>query len=101
MTRQPTHPGEHIAVELEELGMSATQLARELDIPPNRVTEIIRGRREITADTALRLAAWLGTTPEFWMNLQKNYELRTAELEHGEEIRRAVRRHGAVALGRP
>lgn len=101
MPRQPTHPGEHIAVELEELGMSATQLARELGIPPNRVTEIIRGRRGVTADTALRLAAWLGTTPEFWMNLQKNYELRTAELERGDEIRRTVRRHGAAVSTRP
>ena len=101
MPRQPTHPGEHIAVELDELGMSATQLARELDIPPNRITEIIRGRRGVTADTALRLAAWLGTTPEFWMNLQKNYELRTAELERGDEIRRTVRRHGTVVSPRP
>ena len=97
MTRLPTHPGEHIAVDLEELNMSATQGAKELGIPANRLTEIIRGRRGVTADTALRLAAWLGTTPEFWMNLQRNYELKTAEREHGEEIRNTVRRHDAAA----
>lgn len=77
--------------------MSATQLARQLGIPPNRVTEIIRGRRSVTADTALRLAAWLGTTPEFWMKLQRNYDLKMAELEHGEEIRRTVKRFDAHA----
>lgn len=97
MTRPPTHPGEHIAVELEELNLSATQLAKELGIPANRITEIIRGRRGVTADTALRLAAWLGTTPEFWMNLQRNYDLKTAEQEHGEEIRRTVRRFDHAA----
>jgi addiction module HigA family antidote len=95
--RIPTHPGEHIAVELEELQMSATQLAKQLGIPPNRITEIIRGRRSITADTALRLAAWLGTTPEFWLNLQRNYDLRQAEIANGEEIRRTVQRYDSAA----
>ena len=95
--RTPTHPGEHIAVELEELGLSATQLAKQLGIPANRITEIIRGRRSVTADTALRLAAWLGTTPEFWMNLQSNYDLRMAELQDGEKIRQTVQRHDAAA----
>jgi len=91
MTRPAIHPGEHIAVELEELDMSASELARVLNIPPNRLTEIIRGRRGISEDTALRLSQWLGTTPEFWMNLQRNYELRLADQEHGEEIRRTIR----------
>ncbi len=91
MTRPAIHPGVHIASELEELNMSASQLAKDLGIPANRLTEIIRGRRGITADTALRLARWLGTTPELWMNLQKNYELRLAINEHGEEITRTVR----------
>ena len=77
--------------------MSATQLAKELGIPANRLTEIIRGRRGITADTALRLAAWLGTTPEFWMNLQRNYELKTVERDRGEEIRQTVRRYNTAA----
>ncbi len=97
MPRLPTHPGEHIAVELEELDLSATQMAKALGIPPNRLTEIIRGRRGVTADTALRLSAFLGATPEFWMNLQRNYELTTAEREHGAEIRRTVRRHNTAA----
>lgn len=97
MTRVPTHPGEHIAVELEELNMSATQVAKALGIPANRLTGIVRGRRGVTANTALRLATWLGTTPEFWMNLQRNYELKTAEREHGEEIRNTVRRYDAEA----
>lgn len=91
MSLPAIHPGEQIAVELEELGMSASQLARELDIPANRVTEILRGRRGITADTALRLARWLGTSPEFWMNLQQIYELRRAQEEHGAEIEQQVK----------
>lgn len=90
MTRIAIHPGEHIADELEELNMSASELARALHIPRNRLTEIIRGRRGISADTALRLAQWLGTTPEYWMNLQRNYELRLVEQENGEEIRRMI-----------
>ncbi|MGN6031672.1 MAG: HigA family addiction module antitoxin [Thermomicrobiales bacterium] len=91
MTRPAIHPGEHIADELDALGMSASQLARDLDIPANRLTEIIRGRRGVSADTALRLARWMGTSPQFWMNLQRNYELRLAEQEHGDEIRERVR----------
>jgi len=91
MPRPAIHPGVHIANELEELDMSARELAIELGIPANRITEIIRGRRGITADTALRLARWIGTTPELWMNLQKNYELRLAINEHGAEIERVVR----------
>ena len=90
MTRPAIHPGEHIADELEFLGMSASELAKELGIPTNRITEIVRGRRGITADTALRLGQWFGTSPEFWMNLQKTYELRLAEAEHGEKIRQTV-----------
>ncbi|HYI24167.1 MAG TPA: HigA family addiction module antitoxin [Thermomicrobiales bacterium] len=91
MPRPAIHPGAHIANELEELNMSAAALARELGIPANRLTEIIRGRRGITADTALRLARWLGTSPQLWLNLQKNYELRLAIDEHGAEIERTVK----------
>lgn len=91
MTREAIHPGEHIAVELEELGMSASELARTLNVPRNRLTEIVRGRRGISADTALRLSQWLGTTPEFWMNLQRNYELRIAKEQVGDEIRKTVK----------
>jgi len=92
MARPAIHPGEHLADELQELDISASQLAKELGIPAKQVTEILRGRRGISADTALRLARWMGTTPQFWMNLQRNYELRLAEQQHGEQIRQEVRR---------
>lgn len=90
MTRLAIRLGAHIADELEVLDMPASTLATELDIPANRIPEIIRGRRGITVDTAIRLGLWSRTSPEFWMNLQKNYELRLAETEHGDEIRRNV-----------
>ena len=64
------HPGEHLATELRELGMSAAELARQLDVPTNRITQILNGRRAITGDTALRLAHFFGTSAEFWINLQ-------------------------------
>jgi addiction module HigA family antidote len=71
MSRQTViHPGEHLAEELKELGISAAGLARELDVPTNRITGILNGQRAITGDTALRLAHYFGTSPEFWLNLQ-------------------------------
>ena len=82
------HPGEHLAEELKELGMSAAELARRLDVPTNRVTEILNGRRAITGDTALRLAHFFGTSAEFWLNLQSLYDLRIAEKKAGNSIRR-------------
>jgi addiction module HigA family antidote len=82
------HPGEHLAEELKELGMSAAELARQLDVPTNRVTEILNGRRAITGDTALRLAHFFGTTPEFWLNLQSLFELRVAQKKIGKSVRR-------------
>ena len=77
------HPGEHLAEELNELGMSAADLALQLKIPSECVTEILDGRESITGDLALRLAHFFGTSPEFWLNLQKLYELRLAEEEMG------------------
>ena len=82
------HPGEHLAEELRELEMSAAELARQLAVPTNRVTEILHGRRAITGDTALRLAHFFGTTPEFWLNLQSLYQLRVAEKKAGKSISR-------------
>ena len=82
------HPGEHLVEELKELGMSAAELARRLDVPTNRVTEILNGRRAITGDTALRLAHFFGTTAEFWLNLQSLYELRIAQKKAGKSIDR-------------
>src|SRR5215204_4220018 len=90
MPRPAIHPGEILADELEELGISAAELARTLHVPTNRITQILRGQRAITADTALRLGQWLGTGPELWLNLQKTYELRLAEQEVGPEIARTI-----------
>ena len=88
---RPVHPGEILREELEELGMSAKALARELGVPQNRISDILRGRRGITADTALRLARYFDTTPLLWLNLQKAYELRVAELEAGKDIAKQVK----------
>lgn len=87
MGRSLIHPGEHLAEQLEELGISAAALARQLHVPTNRVTEILKGRRSITGDTALRLGHFFGTSPEFWMNLQKLYDLRLAESKSGKIIK--------------
>jgi len=81
------HPGEHLAEELETLGMSAAELARQLKVPTNRITEILNGQRAITGDTALRLAHFFGTSAQFWLNLQSLYELRLAEKKAGKAIR--------------
>jgi addiction module HigA family antidote len=89
------HPGEHLRDELDELGLSARAFARLLDIPVNRVTQILNGQRGISADTALRLARYFGTSAEFWMSLQQTYELRRAEHEAGTEIALRVRPRAA------
>ena len=89
MARLIIHPGEHLADELQALGMSAN----ELGVPTNRITEIIRGKRGISGDTALRLGRWFGTGPDIWMNLQKNYELRLAEQAMGEALEKIPQPH--------
>jgi addiction module HigA family antidote len=81
------HPGEHLAEELRELEMSAAELARQIEVPTNRITEILNGRRAITGDTALRLAHFFGMTPEFWLSLQSLYEIRVAQSKAGKAIR--------------
>ena len=86
MARTPIHPGEILGDELGELGLSAAELARLLDVPANRISQIIAGRRNITADTALRLGRYFGNGARFWMNLQANFELAVAEREIGERI---------------
>jgi addiction module HigA family antidote len=91
MTRTPIHPGEHLAQELAELHISAAELARQIDVPVNRVTGIINGQRGVTADTALRLGHWFDTSPEFWLNLQKIYELRRARNEIGDRVAKLPR----------
>src|SRR5436190_784737 len=91
MTRAAIHPGEHLAEQLEALGMSAAALARQLKVPTNRITHILNGQRAITGDTALRLGHFFGTSAEFWLNLQKIYELRVAEREVGADVKNLPR----------
>ena len=86
--REPIHPGETLREDLDALGMSAAELARRIEVPVNRITEILNGRRSITGDTALRLGRFFGTSGEFWLNLQKLYELRLAERKSGPAIAR-------------
>ena len=87
---RPVHPGEILRDELDALGLSATVLAKELDLPVSRIAAILHGRRGVTANTALRLARYFGTTPQVWLNLQETYELRRAEIESGREISERV-----------
>ncbi|HJS84749.1 MAG TPA: HigA family addiction module antitoxin [Acetobacteraceae bacterium] len=95
MPRTPIHPGEILADELAELGITPTELARQLRVPHNRISQILQGKRAITGDTALRLGHWFGTSPAFWMNLQSLYELRVAEQASGGEVSRLPRCPGA------
>jgi addiction module HigA family antidote len=92
----PIHPGSVLADELAELGMSPAELARELHVPSNRIYQLIAGKRAMTADTALRLQQWLGVSADFWMNLQKRYELDVAAEAVGAEIARTVHRREAI-----
>ena len=102
MARMAIHPGEHLAEQLEALDMSAAALARQLKVPTNRITHILNGDRAVTGDTALRLAHFFGTSAEFWLNLQKLYELRLAEEEAGAAIKKLpkLRTHLAMSAVR-
>ena len=97
---RPIHPGEVLRDELVELGLSARAFARALDIPVNWVTQILREQRGISADTALRLARYFGTSAEFWMDLQSDFELRRARREVGPSIAQAVRPRAAESTAR-
>src|SRR5215475_4549008 len=88
MSRPAIHPGEILAEELADLGVTPTELARQLKVPANRITQIIQGKRSISGDTALRLGHWFGTSGQFWLNLQSAYDIRVAEQEAGSEIER-------------
>jgi len=94
--RTPIHLGEVLSDELEFIGMNASQLAEKIYVPANRITQILKKQRAITADTALRLGRFFGTSARFWMNLQKIYELDVANQEHGREIE-TIRPFQAVA----
>lgn len=98
--RPAIHPGEFLAEELEARNMTSAELARALNVPQNRVSEILRGKRAITVDTALRLAQWIGSSPQYWLNLQQIYDLRIAERELLPEIERTVTPdHTPVTVG--
>ena len=97
MTRIPVHPGEILGEELEEIELSAKQLADILEVPPNRLYQILAGKRSMTADTALRLSRYFGMSADFWMNLQSAYELDRARQEVGKAIDRIAQRGRAVA----
>ncbi|HMK33773.1 MAG TPA: HigA family addiction module antitoxin [Desulfomonilaceae bacterium] len=95
MTKQklaPLHPGEVLFEEfMRPMGISQNQLGRDLNVPPRRINEIVHGQRSITADTALRLAKYFGTSPQFWMGLQSDYDLDIAMDKLSETISREVR----------
>lgn len=92
MNRPAIHPGEILRDELEEMNISSSELARLLAVPPNRISQIISGRRNITGDTALRLGHWFGMSAQFWLNLQSAYDLRKAMEKVGEEIAKLPQR---------
>ena len=85
--KRAVHPGEILKDELAELGVTPTEFARQIEVPPNRVSQIINGKRSVTGDTALRFGHWFGVEPEFWLNLQAHFELVRAEEESGDHIR--------------
>jgi addiction module HigA family antidote len=92
MTRPAIHPGEILGEELAEIAVAPSELARQLRVPANRITQILHGKRSITGDTALRLGHWFGTSAQFWLNLQSAYDIRVAERTTGAQIRRLPKR---------
>ena len=101
MPRTPIHPGEILEDELKEIGLSAKRLADVIQVPPNRLYQILAGKRNITADTALRLSRYFGTSPDFWMNLQSAYELDLARQQLGKAIQRIPKRSDLRVDPRP
>jgi len=88
---RPIHPGEILADELAEIGATAAELARQINVRANRISQIVNGKRSITADTALRLGHWFGTSPRFWINLQTTHDLEVAEAAVGNKVSRLLR----------
>ena len=86
MSHEPIHPGEILFDELTELRISSAELARQINVPANRISQIVSGKRSISADTALRLGKWFGTGPKLWLNLQQAYDLDVAKLEIGPNL---------------
>ena len=86
--RRAVHPGEILKDELAEFGVTPTEFARQIDVPPNRISQIIAGKRSVTGDTALRLGHWFSVDPQFWLNLQAQFDLATADRLVGEAVER-------------
>jgi addiction module HigA family antidote len=101
MFMRAVHPGEILKDELDALSVLPTEFARQIDVPPNRVSQIIAGKRAVTGDTALRFGHWFGTDPQFWLNLQSAYEIRIAEEKAGREIARLPVRAGVTQSDAP
>jgi antitoxin HigA-1 len=101
MFMRAVHPGEILKDELDELNITPTEFARQIDVPPNRISQIIAGKRAVTGDTALRWGHWFGTEPQFWLNLQSAYEIRLAEEKTGREIARLPVRTGIARSDSP
>jgi addiction module HigA family antidote len=101
MTRTPIHPGEILGDELKEIGLTARKLASVIEVPPNRLYQILGGKRNLTADTALRLSRYFGTSADFWMNLQSAYELDLARQHSGKAIQRIPRHTPPKSAPRP
>ena len=91
MFRRAVHPGEILKDELAEFGVTPTEFARQIDVPANRVSQIVAGKRSVTGDSALRFGHWFGVEPQFWLNLQSQYDLRVAEEKVGDEVRGLAR----------
>ena len=97
MFRRIVHPGSILKDELVELGVSPTEFARQIDVPPNRISQIIAGKRAVTGDTALRFGHWFGTDPQFWLNLQAQHDLAVADRQTGAAIRHLPTRSATPA----
>lgn len=96
MLMRAAHPGAVLKDELDELGVTPTEFARQIDVPPNRISQIVAGKRAITGDTALRFGHWFGVDPQFWLNLQSAYDLRLAAERSGPDIARLPVRSGVA-----
>jgi addiction module HigA family antidote len=101
MARTPIHPGEILGDELEEIGLSAKRLADVIEVPPNRLYQLLAGKCSMTADTALRLSRYFGISADFWMNLQSAYEVDLARQQLGKSIQRIPKRRDVPAEPRP
>ncbi len=101
MSRTAVHPGKVLAEELDALGVTPTELARQIEVPPNRISQIINGKRAITGDTSLRLAHWFGMQAEFWLNLQTAYDVKQAERHLGAAVRRLPTKTHRIPTARP